>query len=224
MNDVEASLREVVQRCFFATHHGYSTDDVVIDDALNADFISACLRELPTATPFELNWKLYNLRKGGQRGIGKVTTAKRRANHDAYVHAAEIAARSMEDKGSGRNIDRILCDPATRHEFDSIAQGISPDVSTYLLRKAALSLRKARRLKPELLKRVADWGKTVLTFPADPLRQNPNLIPRQPGAYLFRDSTGYLYIGEAGNLRVRVAQHLDHSDRKALARYFWQNG
>jgi len=33
------SLREVVKKCFFATHSGRSTDDVVIDDTLNAAFI-----------------------------------------------------------------------------------------------------------------------------------------------------------------------------------------
>jgi hypothetical protein len=45
-----------------------------------------------------------------------------------------------------------------------------------------------------------------------------------PGIYIFRDGTGYLYIGEAGNLRGRVEKHLDHSDRKALAHYLWNNG
>jgi excinuclease UvrABC nuclease subunit len=50
------------------------------------------------------------------------------------------------------------------------------------------------------------------------------LIPRKPGVYLFRDKSGYLYIGEAGSLRTRVSKHLDHSDRKALAHYFWHEG
>jgi predicted GIY-YIG superfamily endonuclease len=42
--------------------------------------------------------------------------------------------------------------------------------------------------------------------------------------YIFRDASGYLYIGESENLRARVTKHLDHSDRKSLARYLWQEG
>ena len=40
-----------------------------------------------------------------------------------------------------------------------------------------------------------------------------------PGIYIFTDSTGYLYIGEAKNLRERLTQHLDQSDRESLANY-----
>lgn len=216
------NLRDVVRRCFFATHAGHSPDDVVIDDGLNAAFIAACQKEIPSASPAELNRELFGLRKAPP-GLGKVTTVKSRENHADYVHASEIAARHMEDR-HGVTIDEVLCDPGTREEFDALAQGIAPDVSRYLLRKAALWLRKNRRLQPELIKRVADWGRTVVTFTAEELRANPDLIPTLPGVYIFRDSTGYLYIGEAGNLRGRVEKHLDHSDRKAVARYLWENG
>lgn len=215
-------LRETVRRCFFATHGGHSTDDVVIDDELNKRFVQSCLAEWPTATLYELNWELYNLRKQPP-GIGKVTTIRRRNNHDAYLHASEIAARHMEDKYQ-LTIDRVLCDPIMRAEFDTVAQPIAPETVTYLLRKAALKLRKNRQLKPELIKKVANWGIRSETHPAERLRTEPDLIPRLPGAYIFRDKTGYLYIGEAGNLRGRVEKHLDHSDRKAVAHYLWQNG
>ena len=40
-----------------------------------------------------------------------------------------------------------------------------------------------------------------------------------PGVYIFRDSTGYLYIGQSNNLRTRLTKHLSGSDRKALAKY-----
>jgi len=216
------NLRDVVRRCFFATHCGHSTDDVVIDDALNAAFIAACLREMPTATPYKINWELYNLRKQPP-GMGKVATVKQRHKHDDYVHASEIAARHMEDT-HGFSIDQILCNPETRRGFDAVSQSIAPGVTTYLLRKAALKLRKNRQLRPELIKRVADWGTTIITYGADQLRTNPDLIPRLPGVYIFRDHTGYLYIGEAGDLRGRLEKHLDHSDRKAVARYLWEGG
>jgi hypothetical protein len=129
----------------------------------------------------------------------------------------------MEDKYQ-KTIDRVLCDPQTRKEFDQIAQGVTPGIDAYRLRKAALKLRKARQLKPELIKRVADWGTSVLTFSAEEMIVKAELIPRLPGIYIFSDKSGYLYIGEAQNLRGRVAKHLDHSDRKAVARYLWDNG
>jgi predicted GIY-YIG superfamily endonuclease len=220
--NVAPSLREVVLRNFFATHSGRSTDDVVIDDIRNAAFIAACQEEVPTATPYQLNWELYNLRKQPP-GIGRVTTVKTRDRHDDYLHASEIAARHMEDEHQ-RTIDQVLCDPDMRRQFDALAQSIAPGVTVYLLRKAALKLRKGRQLKPELIKRVADWGRVVSTHTAEELLADFDLIPRQPGVYIFRDRTGFLYIGECGNLRARVAQHMDHSDRKALAHYLWQNG
>jgi hypothetical protein len=219
---VSTDIREVVRRCFFATHGGRSPDDVVIDDVLNNAFISACQRELPERTAGDLNCALLNLRKQPP-GLGTITKVKRRDVHDEYIHVAEIAARHMEDKHN-LTIDQVLCDPAMRQEFDSIAWSISPDVSNYLLRKAALKLRKARQLLPERFKRIANWGTQVTRHRAEALIAKPDLIPRQPGIYLFLDRTGYLYIGEAGNLRGRVSKHLDHSDRKALARYLWDHG
>jgi hypothetical protein len=215
-------LWDVVLHCFFATHAGHSTDDVVIDDHLNAAFITACRQELPFASAFDLSWKLYNLRKQPP-GIGKPATVKRRDDHSDYIHASEIAARHLEDR-HGVTIDKALCHPDTRREFDGSAQGIAPGVSNYLLRKAALTLRKNRQLQPELIKRVASWGKTVLTHKAEELREDSNLIPRLPGIYIIRDHSGFLSTGEAGNLRGRVEKHLDHSDRKAVARYLWEKG
>src|SRR5438270_257433 len=127
------SIRDVVRRAFFATHAGNSTDDVMIDDNLNAAFLKECQQQLPSASAADLNWELYNLRKQPP-GIGRVTTVKqKRLKHDAYLHAAEIAARHMEDNYD-LTIDRVLCDPAMRAEFDNIAQGIAPGVSAYHLR------------------------------------------------------------------------------------------
>jgi hypothetical protein len=184
------SLRDVVKKNFFMVHAGHSTDDVVIDDSLNAIFIAACSKDDAGVSAFEFNWALYNLRKQPP-GIGKVTTVTRRFNHDDYLHAAEIAARHMEDKHK-TTIDRIVCSLEMRQEFDELAGGIAVGISNYLLRKAALKLRKNRQLKPELIKRVADWGTSVTTRSADDLLANPELVPRLPGVYIFRDGTGYL--------------------------------
>lgn len=214
-------IRRVVTEAFFEVHQGRSTDDVVIHDGLNQQFIQCCRRTLPDTGEFELNWALLNLRKSSS--LGPVVTKTTRQSHDDYVHAAEIAARHLEDK-HGLTIDRVLCTPQFREEFDQAANKLARNVDPCLLRKAALKLRKGRQLRPEVVKRAADWGTHVLRFDAKQLQEAPDTIPRQPGVYLFSDATGYLYIGEASNLRTRVSKHLDHSDRKALARYLWEQG
>lgn len=216
-NELKIAVIEIFHRIV----NGRSCDDVVIDDEVNAKFIAACQERFPGTSPKDLNWLLFNLRKSGELGPTGVRSPIQK--HDEYLHAAEIAARAMEDR-YGENTDRVLCDPQRRKEFDDIATEIAPEVSTYRLRKAALRLRKGRKLRPELIKRIADWQNQVLTYPAEELRQNSDLIPRKPGIYIFRDDSGYLYIGEAKNLRSRVSKHLDHSDRKALAHHLWKKG
>src|SRR6516164_809518 len=115
----QSCLRDVVELAFHQTHVGRSADDVVIDEGLNAAFLASCHQAIPTATAAQLNWELLNLRK---KGLGKVATTRRIDDHSDYIHAAEIAARHMEDKYQ-KTIDRVLCDPQTRKEFDQIAQG-----------------------------------------------------------------------------------------------------
>ncbi|MEL6895715.1 MAG: GIY-YIG nuclease family protein, partial [Planctomycetota bacterium] len=104
-------------------------------------------------------------------------------------------------------------------------------------RRAMLRLRKTRALKPELVLRVANWERKVVTlslsqavadlFASSDSAKNEarqERIPRLPGIYLFRDSTGYLYIGEAANLRTRLTTHLTESDRPGLADYLGRVG
>jgi predicted GIY-YIG superfamily endonuclease len=214
-------ITDVVKQAFSENHEGFSADDVLICDRLNAAFIEACQRSMPFVGEEVFNWRLMNLRKQGK--LGRITTKRGHCNHDDYFHASEIAARFIYDKYAS-TVDRAFCKPQLRKEFDSIAGSIAPNVSTYLLRKAALKLRKCRQLRPELVPRVASWSRQVLTFSAQEVAGNPRLVPRQPGIYIFRDASGYLYIGESADLYLRVRKHLDHSDRKSLAHYFWENG
>ncbi|MBM80944.1 MAG: excinuclease ABC subunit C [Planctomycetaceae bacterium] len=207
---------------FRETHDGWSSDEVLLQDKLNQAFLKKCRELVPESNAAECNWTLINLRKAGKLS-GIRSTRRRYDRHDDYLHAAEIAARLMYDKYEV-STDRMLCDPKRRAEFDSVASKAAPKVDAYLLRKASFGLRKSRRLQPELVLRVADWKKEILTFPAEKLVKDEKLIPDVPGIYIFRDETGYLYIGESSRLRSRVSKHLDHSDRKSLAHYLWKNG
>lgn len=216
-----STKNELIKKAFLETHEGRSTDDAVIEPSLNQRFLDRCISLIPEITPQDANWRLLNLRKSSS--LGKVTTQAEKIDHSGYVHASQIAARLMEDRLE-LSIDRILCHPQYRQQFDDVATRIFPEASEYQLRKAALGLRKARKLQPELIKRIANWGREIIEFEAESLVTDLELIPRKPGIYIFRDTSGYLYIGEAGNLRLRVAHHLDHSDRRALAHYFWEAG
>ncbi len=215
------ALARVVRDAFLAVHDGWSADEVLIRDDLRAALVARCRRLLPQADETEINWMLLNLRKAGQLKADVTKQATR--HHEDYAHAAEIAARQMYDRYQ-LAMDRVLCDPQRRQEFDRIAQSVTPDVSAYELRKAALGLRKARQLRPELVARVAAWNKRVISLSAEQVLADPKRVPDTPGIYIFRDASGYLYIGESENLRSRVIKHLDHSDRKSLARYLWEQG
>ncbi len=104
-----------------------------------------------------------------------------------------------------------------------MAAALAPGFAPLQYRWAALNLRKARRLKPELLSRIAPAETVSLGRVTD---VDPLCISNKQGLYIFYDpkSRKTLYVGEASNLRKRLDKHLDHSDNKSLARWLWANG
>ena len=214
-------LKAIVREAFGETHAGWSSDEVIIRDDLNRAFIARCQQKLPNASEKDLNWALLNLRKAGKLGVP--ATQFNYQSYDDVLHIAEIAARSLQDKYN-TSIDAILTDPQRRREFDQLAQNIDARIDAYQVRKCAFRLRKARELRPELITRIADWNREVKEFSAAEVAADPTRIPELPGVYLFRDRSGFLYIGEAINLRERLKTHLDNSDRKSLANYLRDQG
>lgn len=213
-------LASIVQKAFSASHDGWSSDEVLLQDDLNAKFISICKDACPSVATRELNRALLNRRKAGR--LEGTVIRSRSDRHVEYKHVAEIVARLLSDKHQV-NTDEIMCDPALRKEFDSETKRLAPDIDSYLLRKAAFGLRKSRRLRPEFVVRIADWGREITAHSVAALQADPELIPNRPGVYIFRDSTGYLYVGESKNLRTRLKEHLDDSDRTSLAKYLVTN-
>jgi len=142
------TFEEAITRAFFSVHEGESTDEVIINDSLRVPFIKACENELsklglPKTNEFEYNWKLEYLRKQGR--LGRVLNRrKRRSSYSkdpAYDLAKNIATKIME-AGLPKTIDKVMCDPHLRQKFDERAKNINPKASVYLVRKAALNLRK----------------------------------------------------------------------------------
>lgn len=211
-----AELDQVVMDAFRTTHDGWSSDEVILDDNLNQAFIAHCQQRLPNTKPSTFNWRLINLRKAGKL---KVRTSKsKRTSVSDVAHIAEIAARTLHDRYS-LSSDQIMTQLDRRAEFNEIASSIAPNIDLYRVRKAAFQLRKARRLRPELIARIADWGRVVESFPVDQLREQPKLAPNHPGIYIFRDKTGYLYIGQTNNLQTRLQSHLEASHNESLTAY-----
>jgi hypothetical protein len=134
---------------------------------------------------------------------------------------AEIVSRRAEDQFH-QSLDRILVDRHGRQYWDSAARQLTATLDLDNLRRAALSLRKTRHLRPELAARLIDWPIEHQSFAYLDLVADSARIPTRPGIYLFRDPTGYLYIGEAQDLRQRLSTHLQASDRETLATYLQQ--
>lgn len=223
----------VIIEAFAKSSGGFSSDEVLLEDSRRKKFLAAVAKrlngggnasevseneaaELSKALEGQACAMLLKLRKAGKLTVK--ATKRGKSADPSVLPIAEIAARTISEKFDV-STDAIIADPKLREAFDVAARQVDPEVSLYDARKAALQLRKSRRLKPELVLRVADWEKDVQVHPLTFVRDNLKQVPTKPGIYLFRDATGYIYIGEAVNLRNRLTQHLTDSDRKSLARY-----
>ncbi|MCU0711719.1 MAG: protoporphyrinogen oxidase [Pirellula sp.] len=217
---MENGMPEIVRRAFQVSHDGWSVDEVLLRDDLRQKFLMECRRlatkDLDGTTDREILEQLVKLRKSNKLNVE--TTQRERSDLSDYLVSAEIASRYMHD-AHGVSPDQWLVDPELLREFDKMGLSIANTENTYLLRKAALKLRKSRSLRPELLQRVTDWDLEIETHSLGELKEKLATISESPGVYIFRDNTGYLYIGQASDLRKRLKTHLTESDRKALSTY-----
>jgi hypothetical protein len=147
-------MKAVVRTAFLAIHNRYPPDRIVADPELNHAFIAECQRLGLSSSIKSLNQQLLNLRKAGD--LMGLPRSRRTSflNEEDYRFASEIAARYLERQKSV-TVDEIICDPELVREFDAIAADLAPGFLPLQYRWAALNLRKAKRLKPELLSRVA---------------------------------------------------------------------
>jgi hypothetical protein len=214
-------MKDQILQAFLRTRDGYSSDAVIADPALDARFLAACRELGVTGTDREINHCLYNLRKSHSLEDHPTTRRARVRRQDEYAFAAEIAARYLERRHN-TTVDRIICDPTLAQEFDRLAQELAPGFRSFDYRFTALSLRKTRRLRPEVAPQLLRATR-VESFHVAGL--DINVIPKSQGVYLlYYKDEGLLYLGEAKSLRDRIRQHLEHSDRKELAHWLWEHG
>ena len=223
---VDVPGTEVVREAFIASCDGYSTDELLVRDRLRDAFLNEVADRIGMPIDEQLErallLKLLGLRKAGK--LKYPATRRAPTSDEAVFPIAEIASHAVMDRHRVTT-DTILADPNLRAELQAEAEKISADADAYAVRKAVLSLRKRRQLKPELVLKVVDWPREVLSMQLSVLREKlaNGEISSGPGIYLFRDETGYLYIGEADDLARRLAQHASESDRVSLADYISAN-
>jgi len=154
---LEDPFERAVRRAFRSIHMGESSDEVIINDDLRDAFIGACDAELSKLglagkKEYEYNWTLENLRKASK--LGRISDRRRKSRSaigtSDYKRATEVAKQLVKN-GLRRTIDRTMCDPELRNDFNQKAANIDPGVDLYLVRKAALRWRKKgrRRLSSE---------------------------------------------------------------------------
>jgi site-specific DNA-methyltransferase (adenine-specific) len=213
-------VKHKIRQAFVEARDGYSPDRVVADPELNQRFLNVCRALGLTQPASELNGLLLNARKAGW--LAGLSTSKPTAfrDQDEYRYASEVAARYLQQR-TGMTLDRILCDPELAIQFDVVAAEIAPGHKPLQYRWAALNLRKSRSLQPELLSQVVA-ASSVNFGPIDGV--DLTKLPVAQGIYIFYGPAATLYIGETANLRKRLQKHLDHSDNKELAHWFWTHG
>lgn len=218
-------LPDIVKEAFFASHDGVSTDEPLCDDDKLKVFDAVVQHRARTVgilvAVTEARHLLLNIRKSGK--LGPVVDKRYRGNHDPYKYVAETAARITEDRHR-TTVDRILCDPVMRTDFDGVASQFRTDASAKDIRLAAMSLRKAKQLQPAVAQKLLPPTR-IIRLSVTEIRADGSQVPRSPGTYVFGTSSQCLYVGEADNLFQRVVKgHCVHSDRQQLAQHLWQHG
>lgn len=213
-------MAAAIVEAFDIVAKGFSADRVIADPELNAMFIAKCRQLGLQESAASLNRALLNLRKKG--GLSGRPHSKRTHfnDEDEYRFAAEIAGRFIERRDN-ISLDAVICDPQKASEFDDVAMRIAPGYSPLQYRWAALNLRKAKRLAPELVARIARPIEVINLSVSEIV---PDELPLSQGLYLFFAADKLLYVGESENLGKRLKKHLDHSDNKGLARWIWEYG
>lgn len=204
---IQLDIAKVVQ-AFADVHDGYSSDRIVVDPDYNGKYLRRCKELGLNASDFELNHKLYGIRKSKKQreraGVVMPETTKDTEfrDYDNYQFAAEIAVRVLQ-RTDGVTLDRILCDPCLALRFDEIALTLVNE-RVLKLRCAALNLRKTHNLRPIKADELAQYD-LVSKGPIQSI--DLSSLSEFPGVYVFYDQTRPIYAGETDVLRSRITLH-----------------
>lgn len=200
------SIAEIVLKAFLTVRQGKSAEQVVCDDDLNQSFVFSCRSSAPSASDEECNSTLLNLRKAGK--LSDYPTLCRKPPHPDAKRLAGCVGQTVRlmERQFGANVDRILCNPDWRCQFDAMVQFLIPGASVFESRYKALTLRKSKKLRPEPVGQVIRPVASSI-IPLKTLGARISEIPADAGVYIFFDEDTTLYVGKADNLRRRVTEH-----------------
>jgi len=195
MGDVEREIVDV----FDTVRDGFSTDRVIADPAMNAEFISLLSSRGVPGTPADWNLALFRLRKAHRLRVnGKTKRTKLDAEKlEQCEFAAEIALGQIRNRHEV-TLDSLLCEPALAQEFDQLASEMCPGFEALYYRWAALRIRKYRKNWQEAGRNLSDIL-PPLRFLL-PKRTGTHQVPSVPGLYGVCVDANFRYVGDAANL------------------------
>ncbi|MBI85983.1 MAG: site-specific DNA-methyltransferase [Planctomycetaceae bacterium] len=194
---------------FQATCDGHSTDFMLCEPELNANFVNACQEKAIPGDAYAWNRLLLRIRKSGK--LPKARQARSRltfSEMDPYSAASEVAMHLLSLDFS-LTFDEILCGPQTAVQFDHLAKEFATGYTPFQYRWAALSIRKrAQKSKLLAVKHFGEWLDQELPRSL-PLARSVSTKHEQPGVYIVLNHNQPLYVGETTNVKNRVEQMLD---------------
>ena len=205
---------------FAEVRKGYSADRVVADPDLDRQFLCRCRELGVSGTDFDLNWALLNARKGGKTSLLPKTKRYTLRETDEFEYASELAIRHMQ-LIKQVSLDQVICDPDLAREFDEYANRLAPGYTPLQYRWVALGLRKAGRLRKDL---VAKIDVPTLQPLSTVRRVKLSAVPEASGLYLFSSGDSPVFLSHTENLRHRLERHIESSHSKGLPEWLWDKG
>ena len=195
-DDLSKRYEKAVTRAYLNARGGFSSDRVLADPRINADFVRACRDLGVDDSPFHLNLALVGLRKHN-----KLKAKSKRSNvPDIWrvAVASEMAARTMYYR-FGISVDTALAHPDFVTEFDRIASSIAPGFTPLQYRWAALNVRKKgsnAKVRPKVIEGL-DWSDRV-RFDA------VGGVPSDEGVYSLFERDTCLFVAGTEDLKESI--------------------
>jgi site-specific DNA-methyltransferase (adenine-specific) len=200
----DAETEERIILAYREVADGASTDYLLCDPELNAQFVAACKKRNLPGGAVVWNRLLLRIRKTGKLPRSKRSgTRISRAAMDAYSFASEIAMQLI-GLDYALKLDDMLCDPKIAAEFDKFAESFAPGHSPLEYRWAAMAIRKRALTAKKLAQsQCADWLDKKLPR-SIPLTQCRSEKHDRPGVYILSNHNQQLYVGETNSLRDQI--------------------
>jgi len=204
MPKADAETEERIILAYRETADGASTDYLLCDPELNAQFVAACKKRSLPGGAVVWNRLLLRIRKAGKLPRSKQSGRRlSRASMDTYSFASEIAMQLI-GLDYALTLDDMLCDPAAAAAFDNIAEQFAPGHTPFEYRWAALAIRKRALTAKKLAQsQCADWLDKKLPR-SIPLSQCQSKKHDQPGVYILSNHNQQIYVGETNSLRDQI--------------------